>query len=157
MDIQHRNSWYAIFYRMHDIFTLRQPSTLVNEESLLHLLYLQNIRFLYDACYIYSETTDTTWLNDLVCCIYLNEDPTNCNFAATYAFIMRFPLIRSGAVSSLVIALPLRWRHNGRDSVSNHEPRDQLRQHLINTKGPHNCPSGRESSGDRWIPRTKDQ
>ena len=55
--------------------------------------------FLYDICYIFSETTDTAWLTKMVCCIYLNQQPPSCNFTATYAFMMRYPLI-TGAVSA---------------------------------------------------------
>ena len=33
--------------------------------------------------------------------------------------------------SGLTLGLPLRWRHNGRDSVSNHQPHDCLLNHLF--------------------------
>ena len=87
------------------IFTVSQPYSLTYENSLLHLLYLQNMWFLYDACCICSETTDAAWLRDMVCCIFLQyEDPTSCSFAATYAFIIRFPF-QGGTVSMAIIAL----------------------------------------------------
>ena len=66
---------------------------------------------------------------------------------------------------SVLIWLSLRWRHNGRDSVSNHQPHNCLLNRLFrrrskktskitglcvgNSPGPVNR--------DRWIPRTKGQ
>ena len=57
---------------------------------------------------------------------------------------------------------PLRWRHNGGDSVSNHQPNDCLLNRLFGANQ-----SKHQSSAslafvwgihrDRWIPRTKGQ
>ena len=60
-------------------------------------------------------------------------------------------------------SIPLQWRHNGRNSVSNHQPRDCLLNRLIkahikeNIKAPRHWPLYGEFTGDRWIPRTKGQ
>ena len=53
----------------------------------------------------------------------------------------------------------LRWRHNGHDSVSNHQPRDCLLSPLIieNIKAPRHWPLCGEFTGDQWIPRTNGQ
>ena len=57
----------------------------------------------------------------------------------------------------------LQWRHNERDSVPNHQPHDCLRNSLFKTqikeniKAPRHWPLWGELTGDRWIPRTKDQ
>ena len=41
----------------------------------------------------------------------------------------------------------LQWRHNGRDSVSNHQPHDCLLNRLLR----------RIFTGDRWTPRRNGQ
>ena len=53
----------------------------------------------------------------------------------------------------------LRWRHNGRDSVSNHQPHHAFIQTQIkeNITVPRHWPMCGEFTGDRWIPRTKGQ
>ena len=57
----------------------------------------------------------------------------------------------------------LQWRHNERDGISNHQPRDCLFNRLFkaqikeNIKAPRHWPSWGEFTGDRWIPRTKGQ
>ena len=58
--------------------------------------------------------------------------------------------------------LSLQWRHNERDGVSNHQPRDCLLNRLFwhrwkNVKTPRHWPLWGEFTGDRWIPRTKGQ
>ena len=59
--------------------------------------------------------------------------------------------------------MTLRWRHNGHDSVSNHQPREGLLKSLIRcrskktSKTPRHWPLCGEFTGDQWIPRTKDQ
>ena len=56
--------------------------------------------------------------------------------------------------------IPLQWRHNGRDGVSNHQPHDCLLSRLQikeNIKAPRHWPLGGEFTGDRWIPRTNGQ
>ena len=50
----------------------------------------------------------------------------------------------------------LRWRHNGRDGVSNHQPRDQA-QIKENIKAPRHWPLCGKFTGDRWIPHTNGQ
>ena len=58
-------------------------------------------------------------------------------------------------------ALILHWRHNGRDSVSNHQPHDCLlniqTQIKENIKAPRHWPLCGEFTGDRWTPRTNGQ
>ena len=60
-------------------------------------------------------------------------------------------------------ACALQWRHNGRDSVSNHQPHDCLlnrlfrRRSMKNIKAPCHWPFCGEFTGDRWIPRTNGQ
>ena len=57
----------------------------------------------------------------------------------------------------------LHWRHNECDGVSHHQPRDCLLNRLFkaqikeNIKAPRHWPLCGEFTGDRWIPRTKDQ
>ena len=56
----------------------------------------------------------------------------------------------------------LQWRHNERDCVSNHQPHDCLlvfiqAQIQENIKAPRHWPLWWEITGNRWIPRTKDQ
>ena len=57
----------------------------------------------------------------------------------------------------------LQWRHNGRDSVSNHQPHYCLLNRFIQTqikeniKAPRHWPLCEEFTGDRWIPRTNCQ
>ena len=57
----------------------------------------------------------------------------------------------------------LRWRHNERDSVSNHQPHDCLLNRIFRRrskeiiKAPRHWPLCGEFTGDRWIPRTNDQ
>ena len=59
--------------------------------------------------------------------------------------------------------LPLHWRHNGHDGVSNHHHSRLFTQSFIqaqikqNIKAPRQWPLGGEFTGDQWIPRTKDQ
>ena len=59
--------------------------------------------------------------------------------------------------------IPLQWRLNRRDSVSNHQPHDLFTQPFIQTqtkeniKAPRHWPLCGEFSGDRWIPRTNGQ
>ena len=54
--------------------------------------------------------------------------------------------------------LPLRWRHNGHDSVSNHQPHHYLLSRLIRcrskktSKYPRHWPLCGEFTGDRGIP-----
>ena len=57
----------------------------------------------------------------------------------------------------------LRWRHNGRDGVSNHQPhvcylnrlfKAQIKEHI---KAPRHWPSCGKFVGDQWIPRTNGQ
>ena len=61
------------------------------------------------------------------------------------------------------LSLTLAWRHNERDSVSNHQPHDCLLNRLFrrrwkkNIKAPRHWPLCGEFSGDRWIPRTNGQ
>ena len=58
---------------------------------------------------------------------------------------------------------PLQWRHNGRDSVSNHQPGGCFLNRFIQTqireniKAPRHWPLCGEFTGDRWIPRTNGQ
>ena len=55
----------------------------------------------------------------------------------------------------------LKWRHNERDGVSNHQPHDCLLIFLFkaqikeNTKAPCHCLLWGEFTGDRWIPPQK--
>ena len=64
--------------------------------------------------------------------------------------------------TSLGWTLTLRWRHNGRDRVSNHQPRRSLlnrfkAQIKENIKIPRHWPLCGEFTGGRWIPRTNGQ
>ena len=60
-------------------------------------------------------------------------------------------------------ACPLQWRHNGYDSVWNHQPRKCLLSRLIwaqikeNIIAPRHWPFCGEFTGVWWIPRTKGQ
>ena len=64
-----------------------------------------------------------------------------------------------GVLSPGPVFYPLRWRHNGRDSVSNHQPHDSwFTQPFIqmqikeNIKAPRHWPLCWEFTVDRWIP-----
>ena len=61
-------------------------------------------------------------------------------------------------------ALPLQWRHNGRDVVSIKSPASRLftqpfirAQIKENIKAPRHWPLCGEFTGGRWIPRTNGQ
>ena len=56
-------------------------------------------------------------------------------------------------------ALTLQWRHNGRDSVSNHQSHNCLLNRLFRrrSKKTSNLRVTGEFTGDRWIPRTNGQ
>ena len=57
--------------------------------------------------------------------------------------------------------LPLQWRHNSRDGVSNHQPHDCLLNRLFRRRykktSKHRWPLCWQFTGDRWIPRTNGQ
>ena len=57
--------------------------------------------------------------------------------------------------------LSLQWSHNGRDSVSNHQPHECLLNRLFrrkeNIKAPRHWPLCGEFTGDWWIPHTNGQ
>ena len=59
------------------------------------------------------------------------------------------------------VSFPLRWRHNGRDSVSNHQPHDCFLNRLFRRRSKKTSKLRvtlcREFTGDRWIPRTNGQ
>ena len=65
--------------------------------------------------------------------------------------------------SAMRTSTALRWRHNGCDSVSNHQPHDLFTQPFIQTKikenikAPRHRPLCGDFNGDRWIPRTNGQ
>ena len=59
-------------------------------------------------------------------------------------------------------AVPLKWRHNERDGVSNYRRLDYLLNRLFveiqikeNIQAPRHWPLSEELTGNRWIPRTK--
>ena len=59
--------------------------------------------------------------------------------------------------------LPLQWRHNGHDGISNHQPHKCLLNRLFpaqikeNIKAPCHWPLCGELTGDWWIPHTNGQ
>ena len=85
---------------------------------------------------------------------------------ASIVFADCLALLRTRTYAGTVMNKPsvtLRWRHNGRDSVSNHQPHDCLLNRLFRRrsketkKAPRHWPLCGEFTGDRWIPRTKGQ
>ena len=66
-------------------------------------------------------------------------------------------------VVQCVALLPLQWRHNERNGVSNHQPHHCLLNRLFrrrskkNIKAPRHWPLCGKFTGDRWIPRTNGQ
>ena len=64
-------------------------------------------------------------------------------------------------ISGHALHISLQWRHNGRDSSSDHQPHDCLLNHLFkaqikeNIKASRHWPLWREFTGDRWILRTQ--
>ena len=62
-------------------------------------------------------------------------------------------------ITNSVTLIILQWHHNGRDSVSNHQPHDCLLNRLFkeNIKAPRHWPLCGEITGDRWIPCTNGQ
>ena len=68
----------------------------------------------------------------------------------------------SGKTYLIDTHVPLRWRHNGRDGVSNHQPHDFTQPFIraqikVNIKAPRHGPLCGEVTGDLWIPRTNGQ
>ena len=71
--------------------------------------------------------------------------------------------ICNGSVNEIIN--PLQWHHNGRNGVSNHQSHNCLLKCLFSHKERHNenitatrhWPLWGESTGNRWIPRTKGQ
>ena len=101
---------------------------------------------------------------------------THISCSSSSTLCVRSPLIINGACAllknllkslmgnqALQEAIPLQWRHNGWDSVSNHQPPDCLLNRLFrhrfkeNIKAPCHWPLCGEFTGDRGIPRTKGQ
>ena len=88
--------------------------------------------------------------------------------SAIYPFgkkVINFDLLRNikGQICWWWYRTPLLWRHNGRDGVSSHQPRDCLLNRLFrrkikeNIKAPRHWPLCGEFTGDRWIPCTNGQ
>ena len=94
-------------------------------------------------------------MTSLLCLIY--TDPN------VVVPVLADVLAPSGARSTTDTMLPLQWRHNGRDGVSNHQPHDCLlnrvnrRRSKWNVKAPRRWPLWGEVSGDRRIPRANGQ
>ena len=68
----------------------------------------------------------------------------------------------SGMCTQRVIVMTLRWRHNGRDGFSNHQPYHCLLNRLFRRRSKKTSvlcqwPLCGEFTGDRWIPRTNGQ
>ena len=59
--------------------------------------------------------------------------------------------------SQLMPMFSLQWRHDERDGVSNHQPRDFLFNSLYKAQIKENIKAPRHFTGDWWIPRTKGQ
>ena len=55
-------------------------------------------------------------------------------------------------IGKRVRALSLRWRHNGRDGASNHQPHHGLLNSLFRHRS-----KKKSIHGDRWVPRTNGQ
>ena len=82
--------------------------------------------------------------------------------ASTYLILYYQYLIISGRKLNRLSYLPLRWRHNGRDGISNHQPHDCLLNRLFGADQ-----SKHQSSASlafvwgihrgRWIPHTNGQ
>ena len=68
-----------------------------------------------------------------------------------------------GSMGTEKLTIPLQWRHNGRDGVSNHQPHQCLLNRLFgaqikeNIKALRHWPLCGELTGDRWISRTNGQ
>ena len=85
-------------------------------------------------------------------------------FPRTFRFDPKRHLSSDTCICALIqsreIYVSLQWRHNGRDSVSNHQPHDWLLNRLFRRKSKKTSTSlalWGAFTGDRWIPRTKGQ
>ena len=69
----------------------------------------------------------------------------------------------AGYIVIIMWVLPLQWRHNERDDVSNHQSHDCLHNRLFKRRSKKTStlrvtdPLWGEFTGDRWIPRTQGQ
>ena len=57
----------------------------------------------------------------------------------------------------VVMTFKLQWRHNERDGISNHQPRDCLLKRLFRRRSKKTSKLRITGLGDLWIPRTKGQ
>ena len=95
----------------------------------------------------------------------INIDITNRKFWC-YVFLpvpFNYSLFLYRVLKEILATFSLQWRHKERDGVSNHQLHECLFNHLFkaqikeNIKAPRHWPLWGEFTGDRWIPRTKDQ
>ena len=103
---------------------------------------------------VYTRIAAHTFHAVLACywLLYMLSEEAECAWSISYFF--------SNVVTYLQISL--QWRHNGRDSVSNHQPRDCLLNRLFRHRSKKTsklrvigfCAG---NSPDRWIPRTNGQ
>ena len=112
---------------------------------------------LYFRAFRPTAVTAINFLHSIIFSIFWNSRETLYRYYIT-------PIFDRCAHSWGVATYPksLRWRHNGRDSVSNHHLtivdstviQTQIKE---NIKAPRHWPLCGEFTGDRWIPRTNGQ
>ena len=126
--------------------------------------------WIWDCCIMVYGIFATGPLHDVIlsqtsnkCCWwwpgdYLTEKKINFNLST-----LSLHFSGGWADVRLISFVTLHWRHNGRDSVSNHQPHDWLLNRLFRRRSKKTsklrvtglCVGN--SQGDRWIPRTNGQ
>ena len=86
------------------------------QAALLWFISLKWMMLLYIACCFISMTCFCCW-----CCCFVIVAKTSPPFCNSFSWML----------VAYIILLALSWCHNGRDSVSNHQPRDCLLNRLF--------------------------
>ena len=137
---------------------LKQNSHKVSSRHIMDL----NLRIFFKSCFDHDISTG---LSSAVDSWYFNQTTfwRNNNITFISIIVTRVYIEILAWSTNWHQCSSLRWRHNGRDGVSNHQPHGCLLQPFIQTqikeniKDPRHWPLCGEFTGDRWIPRTNGQ
>ena len=144
--------WSTIYraYRvLYDIMTL----SLLSYGSYIFLIY-QWFLFIHNISWNMQVGGYVVIYFDVVIVMYVSV------WYALFVYILQGCLTGTRVTAWMFL---LQLRHNERDGVWNHQPRDCLLNCLFkaqikeNVKVPRHWPLCGEFTGDRWIPRTKGQ
>ena len=119
-----------------------------------HCRYFDNSLPIFSMCSAPYVITDYIYFSSMIL-----RGQWDSDFPAE-AFKMQ---TKKGLYSARIWSDPSQWRHNEHFGVSNHQPHHCLLSRLFkaqireNIKALRRWPLCREFTGDRWIPRTKDQ